>query len=251
MYVNDDILSRQLSASSLPTGTDIEVISIEINLRKQKWILLGIYHPPNQDSKYFLQELGKMLNFFLSSHENIIILGDFNLEPTNPLLDNFANTFGLYNLVKEPTCFKSDIPTCIDLILTNKKNSFQNTIAVETGLSDFHKLTASNLKTHFIKAEPIKVKYRDYKNFNIEIFNAELSIKLGNLNNAQGPTYKNFSEALSKTLQSHAPLKYKMLRANNAPFMNKTLKKLIMARSKAKNKYYKVRTTQNWRTRKG
>ncbi len=84
----------------------------------------------------------------------------------------------------------------MDLILTNKKNGFQITIAVETGLSDFHQLTASNLKTHFIKAEPIKVKYIDYKNFNIEIFNAELSTKLGNLNNAQGLAYKNFSDAL-------------------------------------------------------
>ena len=94
--------------------------------------------------------------------------------------------------------------------------------------------------------EPIRVKYRDYKNFNIEIFNAELSTKLGNLNNLQGLAYKNFSEGLSNTLQSHAPLKYQILRANNAPFMKKTLKKLIMARSKAKNKHYKVRTTQNW-----
>ena len=102
LHVNDDIPSCQLYASSLPTGTDIELISIEINLGKQKWFVPGIYQPPNQDSKYFLHKLGKMSNFFLSSHENIVILEYFNLEPSHPLLDNFTSTFGLYNLVKEP-----------------------------------------------------------------------------------------------------------------------------------------------------
>ncbi len=51
---------------------------------------------------------------------------------------------------------------------------------------------------------------------------------------------------MASTLEAHAPSKLKLVRANNAPFMNKSLKKLIMARSKAKNKYYKERTTVNW-----
>ena len=37
-------------------------------------------------------------------------------------------------------------PTCIDLMLTNRPKSFQDTLVIETGLSDFHKMTVSVLK---------------------------------------------------------------------------------------------------------
>ena len=33
-------------------------------------------------------------------------------------------TFDLECLIKKPTCFRSSNPTCIDLILTNKKEFF-------------------------------------------------------------------------------------------------------------------------------
>ena len=59
------------------------------------------------------------------------------------------------NLVKEPTCFKNtNNPTCIDLILTNKPSYFQTTTVIETGISDFHKLTVTVLKSSFRKQEP-------------------------------------------------------------------------------------------------
>ena len=75
------------------------------------------------------------------------------------------------NLVKEPTCFKSLVnPSCIDLILTNRPKSFQNTLNVETGLSDFHKLTLTVLKTKFKKKPPKMITYRDFKTFSNQQF---------------------------------------------------------------------------------
>ena len=37
-------------------------------------------------------------------------------------------------------------PTCVDLIFTNRIKHFQNTTALETGISDFHKMTITVLK---------------------------------------------------------------------------------------------------------
>ena len=50
------------------------------------------------------------------------------------------DAFCLKNLIKEPTCFKSIVPTKIDLIVTNQKSLFMKSSAYESGLSDFHKL---------------------------------------------------------------------------------------------------------------
>ena len=38
-------------------------------------------------------------------------------------------------------------------------------------------------------------------------------------------------------LNKHAPIKSKIVRANNAPYMNKTLAKAVMTRSTLYNKY--------------
>ena len=39
------------------------------------------------------------------------------------------------------TCFKNpNNPSCIGLLITNRPKRFQNSMAIETGLSDFHKM---------------------------------------------------------------------------------------------------------------
>ena len=47
-------------------------------------------------------------------------------------------------------------------------------------------------------------------------------------------------------LDRHAPIKKKKLRANNSPFMTKSLRKMIMNRSRCKNAYFKNKTVDNW-----
>ena len=53
--------------------------------------------------------------------------------------------------------------SCIDLILTNKPKSFQNSGVIETGISDHHALIFLFLKTTFTKMPPNKFQYRNYK----------------------------------------------------------------------------------------
>ena len=45
-------------------------------------------------------------------------------------------------------------PSCIDLFTTNNPLSFQNTIAVSNGLSDFHKMVIAVIKMSFKKHSP-------------------------------------------------------------------------------------------------
>ena len=54
-----------------------------------------------------------------------------------------------------------------------------------------------------------------------------------------------FEGKLLVTLNRHAPPKKRYLRANNAPFMNKTLAKAIMVRSRLRNKYLKLKTCES------
>ena len=85
----------------------------------------------------------------------------------------------LKNLIKDPTCFKNpQNPSCIDLIISNQPKSFQNTKVIETGLSDFYKLSVSVLKIYFKKLPLNIISYRDYRNYSHPRFRAELDITL-------------------------------------------------------------------------
>ena len=67
-------------------------------------------------------------------------------------MKSFCESYNLTSLIKQPTCFKNpEKPSCIDLILTNRPNSFQTTCVTETGLPDFHRMTVSVLKMRFLK----------------------------------------------------------------------------------------------------
>ena len=76
-------------------------------------------------------------------------------------MSELLNMYSLKNLVSQKACFKTPKnPSCIDLILTNCSQSFQNFGIFETGLSDIHKLTFTVLKQYYPKQKPKVVLYR-------------------------------------------------------------------------------------------
>ena len=97
-------------------------------------------------------------------------MGDFNTEEQDADISNVLETYNLKNLMTKQTCFKSDRPRSIDLILTNRVCSFQNAYAIETGQSDFHGMPVTVLKGGFVKRGTKLMNYRDNRNFRIDKF---------------------------------------------------------------------------------
>ena len=50
------------------------MIPVEINLKKQKWLVVAIYKPSSQCKNYFVTELTKILDKYSGSFENTIFL---------------------------------------------------------------------------------------------------------------------------------------------------------------------------------
>ena len=162
-----------------------------MNLPKRKWLVMGIYKPPQSCSKMFIEKLSNQLDDIHTSYDNILLLGDFNMTPEDLKLQVFCDTHDLENLIKEPTCFKGKNPSCIDLILTNQKQLFMKSRTFITGISDFHALTTSIMKLTYTKGNP-KIKfYRDYKNFDNDLFKVGLENSLTNLTDL---TYTSFEK---------------------------------------------------------
>ena len=115
---------------------------------------------------------------FNNTYESFLVIGDFNMTPENKNMIDFLNTFCFENLIKEPTCFKSAIPSCVALILSNKKSLFMRSETFENGVSDFHKVTTAILRKTIAKGNPKTIIYRDYKLFDQNRFNEELNPKM-------------------------------------------------------------------------
>ena len=154
IYAREDIPSRELKTHNIPE--DIESIFIEINLIQTRWLFCDFYPPPSQSDQYFFENIGKALDKY-SKHDKFMLVGDFNMEESEPCLLQFLYEYNAKNIVKENTCFKNAFnPSRIDLFITNSPLSFQNTIAVFNGLSNFHKIVITVMKMSFRKHSPIE-----------------------------------------------------------------------------------------------
>ena len=78
-------------------------------------------------------------------------------------------------------------PSCIDLFLTNRQQCFRQIHAIETGISDFHKMIVTFMKTHYKKQKQKTIQYRNYKHFHEQSFHFELNNELMkiDINNAR------------------------------------------------------------------
>ena len=240
LYLREDIPCKIVYNKE--THSDIECFFVEINLYKKKWLIGCTYNPSKDLISKHIKSLSKYIDEHLKLYDNIIIMGDFNAEPIDSEMKEFCELYCLKNLVKDPTCYKNpDKPSCIDLVLTNRERLFQKTTVVETGLSDFHKMTVTILKTFFRKAPPKIVSYRDYKHFSQVHFRSELHQYLTNYNIYE-LSNDEFVKIFMGIFDKHAPLKQKYVRANQGPFMTKELRKAVMTRSKLRNKFNKSNT---------
>ena len=244
LYVRNDIPSKEIPNCNLSTPS--EGLFVEINLRKKKWLISCSYIPNKNLIQSHLLQISNKLDLCSLIYDNFILMGDFNTEPHDTYMEDFCLNYNLSNLIKEPTCFKNtENPSCIDLILTNSPKSFQHSMAIETGLSDFHKMTVTVMRSHYQKQKPKIICYINYKNFSNELFRKDITRKIED-EHTNNMRLDKLQQTFLDILDKHAPVKHKYLRANQASFMNKTLQHSVMKRSMLKNKFLKYRTPENW-----
>ena len=101
------------------------------------------------------------------------------------------------------------------------------------------------LKTTFKKVKPKEIVYRSYKNFNNENFSRDLGVILSNSENCS-----EYERRFLEVFNAHAPLKKKIVRANEVPYMTGALRKAIANRSRLENRYYRDRSNESLRAYK-
>ena len=108
----------------------------------------------------------------------------------------------------QPTIRTPNKPSCTDHILTNKPWNFQHYCVINTGLSDFHKMTVTVMKTSFENLQPRVANCRGYKYFENDRFRTDLLPKLCKVNIKENKNeLNNFLDACKRILVIHASRK--------------------------------------------
>ena len=106
-FTKKDLITRRIKELE---STKIEIISLELTVSKRKWIIFSVYRPPNTNFETFFSELNICLDKATRTYENIVLLGDINIDTEDEKakgktkLSEFCDIFGLENLIKGSTC---------------------------------------------------------------------------------------------------------------------------------------------------
>lgn len=133
---------------------ELECLFVEIRKPRSTSFLVGTwYRPPSSPSDLF-GEFEKIIAKIDAENKELYILGDVNCnlwpEPNahiSSFLTNIFDTYGLSQLIREPTRVSSDSNTLIDLCITNSPEKVTKSGVIHLGISD-HSLIFLTRKAH-------------------------------------------------------------------------------------------------------
>ena len=93
IYVREDIPSQE---KKLNISNNVEALAIEINLRKNRLLLVGTYHSTNKEygcsDEIFFQQIGNILDMY-PMYDRFLIAGDLNVQEGDECLDDFMEEY--------------------------------------------------------------------------------------------------------------------------------------------------------------
>jgi len=225
----------------------LQCLTIKLMVDKSRYTLIAMYKNPKCPDVLFEKHFEDIYNSVIQSGTETILVGDlnFNMQQTDCFLHDMCDRYDLTNLVTEPTCFKSEIPTLIDVILVSNRRLFMKTFVCDVHLSDFHFMVGCVMRK-FRPAPRVKYKYiRNFKRVDYDAVRTDIKLMdiMSRIQVEENPSikYSILQECLVTTINKHAPkIKIKVV-GKELPRISKELRKAILKRNMCRNKFFKRR----------
>ena len=162
-----------------------ESVWIEIFLLKSKGLLFGTcYRPPSESVSQpdldYMDRFYNRLDYAAAEGKEIIANRDFNRDylPKKPSLETkrlkeIFKSFGLTQLINDPTRTTSTTATLIDIFATTNPRNISRAAVAESCLSD-HDMPILVRKINNLKEQPRVIKCRNYAKYDPTIFCSDL-----------------------------------------------------------------------------
>ena len=174
LYIRSDIPHRRRCdlEPRNQVSHGVEIMVIEARLYKmEKWFLVIIYKPPKVTNESFENTPTEIYQYLEKELTHWFVMGDTDFDMNHEKsLSNPCVVYNLSNLVDGQTCFKSDKPSSIDVLLSTEPKRFETPLNSTCSLSDSQNLTCVATKLHKPHIAPKTIYYRSYWNFDDDIF---------------------------------------------------------------------------------
>ena len=213
---------------------EIEILWIEICISNMRAMVGVLYRPPQSNVSYW-QKFENNIQPIIDLNIPIFLGGDFNVDmlvSQSSHLGNILTRLNLVNVVQEPTRITSTSATCIDLIITNRPNLILDVNVLPNFCSDHCPVSVDiNIKTSKQMCYKRKVKKYDHADFN-SISNEIENTDWSNLfdSKAINENYSNFVSILNEVCDKHIPTKTVVIRPDDKPFMNGSIRRAIFVK---------------------
>lgn len=194
---------------------------IKIKILNTKWLIGCLYHSPSASHATFLEDFVDICDTVFSNNNKCLLIGDFNLDYlslnsyyVNKIKDVF-NTYGITQLITEPTRCTYDTATLVDFVLTNT-NDVTSIVHICPRIAD-HYIISVNFANRNLPDIKYCKKYRNLNEQNILNINLSLisynwslnSVDIDNIydeiSNICGNAVNKFAQVQSYTVTNKLP----------------------------------------------
>ena len=170
--------------------------------------------------------------------DDFIIIGDMNCCPTmSSLIKDICDVYGLINLIKHPMCYKGTVPTPVDVILVSNAKRYLDVLNEDIDISYHHDIIGPATRRHAPSQKPKRIYYRSYKHFCENDYLDDIASAKFHVAHVFDDIAWFHILLIRNVIDSHAPVKSKIMIKRSVSYMNSKLRKAQFARSMARNKF--------------
>ena len=164
---------------------------------------------------------------------------DHDIPPCTKRIVESYDTFGLQQLISEPTRETASSSTIIDHIATNDPRNVVESGVQQTCISDHYVVYVVRKYFGSLKPQHKMITTRQMKNFDEELFLGDLaSVDWRSIVSDSGSlddAVSRWSDTLSQIIDKHAPLREKRVSERFCPWITPDLKKICRTRDKRRS----------------
>ncbi|KAK3106046.1 hypothetical protein FSP39_011601 [Pinctada imbricata] len=248
VYVKSGIIARR--RHDLENQYD-ETIWLTVQLKGVALNICAIYRPETSRGDFW-DRLENSIGNALEESPHLILNGDWNINFLNNIptrINDMLLIYSLNNLITEPTRVSNNSATCIDPIFVSDEieNIESGVINTDNQLTDhFATYCSLNLISNVPQSFRRDVWLYNQANFD-QLKNDLHNTEWGSILNDTDidVVCQNFNNKLKEVVLKHIPKKSVIIRGNDRPWFNSTIRKEIRLRDRFRKKYISTKSQQH------
>ena len=257
VYIHNDIHQFTKRRTDIESNL-IENIWIELRIPTEQPVLVGfIYRHPSSNISWY-DHFDEMMDKVNESNQNIILLGDFNinyLTNNNKRWNSITEILGLKQYISEPTRFENQKGSILDHIYCNNSNLIAGSKVGNNSISDHQPIFCTlslKLPKNVRKGHTFRM-YRNFKNFSSASFLDDLrDIDFSEVTNCDDPNKASelFLQLLLAVIDKHAPIRKRRVKQIVIPgWLTENIKQEMKIRDEIKKKHGKCEAYKKCRNK--